>query len=61
MSNKHTHTGGTRKIRIPKRPLPDRKPREGWAESFAAMAKRGDDRQLLGDTSNEFDRAEWTW
>ncbi len=41
--------------------LPDQKPRRGWSESFAAMAERGDDSPLLGDTPNVFDRDEWTW
>ena len=30
---------------------PDRSPRQGWEEAFAAMAERGDDG----------DRDEWTW
>jgi antitoxin MazE len=41
--------------------LPDRKPRQGWSESFAAMAARGDDHPLLADTPNAFDRDEWIW
>lgn len=40
---------------------PDRAPRQGWAEAFAAMAERGDDRLLLGEITNSFDRDEWTW
>jgi hypothetical protein len=61
MRTKPIHAGNSRKDRIPKPPLPDRKMREGWAESFAAMAKQGDDRLLLDHTPNEFDRFEWTW
>ncbi|HYL74034.1 MAG TPA: hypothetical protein VEU96_07490 [Bryobacteraceae bacterium] len=61
MRAKPTHAPNSRKARFPKRPIPVRKPREGWAESFAAMAKRGDDRLLLDHTPNEFDRVEWTW
>lgn len=40
-----------------------RKPREGWAESFAEMARRGDD-ALLDDpaqTPNAWDAEEWQW
>jgi antitoxin MazE len=40
---------------------PDRAPRQGWEEAFAAMAERGDDRALLGEFANAFDRDEWTW
>jgi len=40
---------------------PDRSPRHGWAEAFAAVAEHGDDGVLLGKISNAFDRDEWTW
>jgi antitoxin MazE len=41
---------------------PDRSPRQGWEEAFAAMAEHGDDRALLGEQiTNAFDRGEWTW
>jgi antitoxin MazE len=43
---------------------PQRKPREGWAEAFAAaIAEYGppDEELLLGDFPNEFDETEWTW
>lgn len=41
---------------------PDRSPRQGWEEAFAAMAEHGDDRSLLGEKSTTgFDREEWTW
>ena len=40
---------------------PDRVPRQGWEEAFAAMAERGDDRAILGETSGAFDRDEWRW
>ena len=42
---------------------PARRPREGWAEAFADMAKRGDDQLLdLGRSSgNRFDDREWEW
>jgi antitoxin MazE len=40
-----------------------RKPREGWAEAFAEMARRGDD-ALLDDptqTPSRWDEEEWQW
>ena len=40
---------------------PDRSPRQGWEEAFAAVAEHGDDGVLLGRTANAFDRDEWTW
>jgi len=41
--------------------LPDRAPRQGWAEAFAGAAGRERDRALLGGITNDFDRDEWTW
>ena len=40
-----------------------RRPREGWAAAFAAMARHGDDQLLDGSrqASGRFDRAEWRW
>jgi antitoxin MazE len=35
-----------------------RKPREGWAGAFKGAE---DEPMLLGEFSNEFDAAEWTW
>jgi antitoxin MazE len=40
---------------------PDRSPRHGWEEAFAAVAEHGDDGVLLGKIDNAFDRHEWTW
>lgn len=41
---------------------PARRAREGWAESFQEMAKRGDDRLLdAGVSSSSWDDREWTW
>ena len=39
-----------------------RKPRDGWAESFAQMAQRGDD-ILLDDVPSlsSWDDVEWQW
>jgi antitoxin MazE len=41
--------------------LPDKAPRQGWAEAFQAMADRGDDRILPDQTTNAFDTKEWKW
>jgi len=40
-----------------------RRPREGWSEHFAEMAKHGDDRLIDGDqlTASTWDAAEWEW
>jgi antitoxin MazE len=41
---------------------PSRKPREGWAESFRAMAEHGDDAPLLPDHPlTTWDEDEWAW
>ncbi len=39
-----------------------RRPREGWDEAFAEMARRGDDR-LLDDvpSTSTWDEEEWEW
>jgi antitoxin MazE len=42
---------------------PIRKPREGWAEAFQEMARRGDD-ALLENTAHvptRWDEDEWEW
>ena len=39
-----------------------RRPREGWAEAFAAAADHSrNDEKLLEGFSNDFDRDEWQW
>jgi antitoxin MazE len=40
-----------------------RKPREGWAESFKAMAAAGDDALIDGPLPSltKFDEEEWEW
>ena len=40
-----------------------RKPREGWKESFQAMALRDDDSlpEDLDQASNQWDDEEWEW
>ncbi len=40
-----------------------RKPREGWAEAFEAMAAAGDDPLLDGDSlqPTTWDAEEWEW
>lgn len=42
---------------------PARRARDGWAEAFSEMAKRGDDRLLdLGSLpSTSWDVEEWSW
>ncbi len=35
--------------------------REGWAQAFASMAKRGDDALLDRDRPTRFEHAEWQW
>jgi len=40
---------------------PDRAPRQGWAEAFAAAGSAKDDEQLLSGLTNQFDREEWDW
>jgi antitoxin MazE len=38
-----------------------KKPREGWAEAFREMAKRGDDKLLDPEFANAWDEEEWEW
>jgi antitoxin MazE len=40
---------------------PDRAPRQGWAEAFAAAGSAKDDELLLDSFENKFDREEWDW
>jgi antitoxin MazE len=42
---------------------PARKPRDGWAAAFRAMAARGDDQLLdsVRPSSSKWDRDEWEW
>jgi antitoxin MazE len=40
---------------------PARRPREGWADAFRAMAGRGDDHLLDESRSTSFDETEWEW
>jgi antitoxin MazE len=41
---------------------PDRSPRQGWKEAFAATRSPAPDSLLLEALSpNEFDTEEWTW
>ena len=39
------------------------KPRNGWADSFKAMAENKDDALIDGEeiVSNEWDKTEWQW
>lgn len=38
-----------------------KKAREGWAESFQAMAVAGDDQLIDPPIPSEWDEAEWEW
>jgi len=41
---------------------PQRRPRQGWMEAFAAAASAGTDELLLESVGgNAFDRDEWKW
>jgi len=41
--------------------IPLKNPQEGWLEAFNAMADAGEDKMLIEDLPNEFDKDEWTW
>jgi antitoxin MazE len=61
-----TGLSGEVEIRVQENSLiitPTRKPREGWALAFAAMAKNGDDFLVGGDfpSTTSWDEAEWEW
>jgi antitoxin MazE len=38
-----------------------RKPRDGWADAFLDMAKRGDDQLIDEPTPTAWDRGQWEW
>lgn len=40
---------------------PVAKAREGWADAFAEMARRGDDALIDGEIINSFDEKHWQW
>lgn len=41
---------------------PTRKPRDGWAEAFQEMARRGDDAMLIDSPAlSSWDKDEWKW
>jgi antitoxin MazE len=40
---------------------PARKPREGWAEAFNAMAETGEDQLLDPEIPTDWDETEWEW
>lgn len=40
---------------------PERAPRQGWEEVFAASAGLEDEPAALRAVTNAFDRDEWTW
>jgi antitoxin MazE len=39
---------------------PKKAPRQGWAEAAKEIAKRGEDKLVLGDFANEAD-SDWVW
>jgi len=40
---------------------PANHPRAGWDESFATMARRGDDKLLDALRPSKWDESEWVW
>jgi antitoxin MazE len=41
---------------------PERRPRQGWAEAFAAAGSSENDELLIDSAvENDFDREEWKW
>lgn len=40
---------------------PIHNPQAGWLEAFNAVAEKSDDKWLLDETMNDFDKDEWTW
>lgn len=40
---------------------PVRQPRDGWADAAAAMRAAGDDRLIIPEAPNRFDREDWEW
>lgn len=57
--------GDTVELRVEKDRLviePERSPRKGWKEAFAAAGSSGRDSLLLDAVGpNKFDEEEWTW
>ena len=61
-----THLSGEVELQVGDRQIIIRsvkKPREGWAEKFRAMAARGDDKLLDADAASQtsWDKEEWEW
>ena len=55
--------GNTVDLRVEKNCVviaPERAPREGWEEAFAAAGSAAED-ELLLDFPNKFDEKEWRW
>lgn len=40
---------------------PGRNPRDGWADAFSEMAKRGDDKPIDEPTPTAWEGQEWNW
>lgn len=36
-------------------------PQAGWLEAFNSLADSGEDKMLLDESENDFDKDEWTW
>jgi antitoxin MazE len=61
-----THLSGEVELQVRDRQIiirSVRKPREGWAEKFQAMAARGDDKMLDAEVTSQtsWDKEEWEW
>ena len=61
-----THLSGEVELEVRDRKIIIRsvkKPRQGWAQKFRAMAKRGDDKLLDAEAASQtsWDKEEWEW
>ena len=61
-----THLSGEVELEVRDRQIVIRsakKPRQGWAQSFRAMAERGDDKLLDAEAvaQTSWDKEEWQW
>jgi len=61
-----THLSGEVELEVRDRQIIIRsakKPRQGWAQKFRAMAERGDDKLLDAEAINQtsWDKEEWEW
>ncbi|OGP77550.1 MAG: MazE family transcriptional regulator [Deltaproteobacteria bacterium RBG_16_64_85] len=61
-----THLSGEVELEVRDRQIiirSTKKPRQGWAEKFRAMAERGDDKLLDAEAVSQtsWDKEEWEW